>query len=133
MYYRKEIISPLIKSVVQSLKESDPFHSVLTILPKKGADLKELIRAVCNILCLRPDHDIKISNKPSSETMELESFPNISEKLEKTSLPEVMCTKFTSTKAESYDSNWNVEQINSMSTRDLISAVFQSLSEKTKG
>ena len=132
MYHRKELISPLIKSIVQSLKEHDPFHSVLTLLPENGIDVKELIQMICSVFCLRMECDIKIANHRNSETMDLENFPNISETLEKSGIPDVFCTKFTTTSAESYNFNWNIEQINAMSTRDLISAVFQSLSEKIK-
>ena len=42
-----------------------------------------------------------------------------------------MRTKFSMTSLKYYDiPTWTIDQINKMSTRDVISAVFQSLKEK---
>ena len=62
MHYRKDIISPLIKLVAQSLKEYDPFHSTCSIIPQKGVTQEDVVKLLCNILCIRMDQDIKIAD-----------------------------------------------------------------------
>lgn len=132
-YHRKDILHPLLKMLAFALKEHDFSSSVYTIMPQKQILLENAIKIICNNLGLRKDEDIKIVCNSKLETMDLESFPNISETLEKTEIDSVMSTKFLSTNLDIAKTVlWDIEQIKEMKTRDLITSVFQNLNEKTK-
>jgi hypothetical protein len=132
VYYRKDILPPLLKIITSNMKTYDTTSSVYTVIPEQSISLEDLIKKTCNIFCLRRDSDIRVIYKTRPETMDLEDFPNISESLEKTSIDHVFCTKFVNAKSSAYETLWSIEEINKMSTRDLISAIFQNLSEKIK-
>ncbi|MDR1561219.1 MAG: polysaccharide biosynthesis protein [Holosporaceae bacterium] len=132
VYYRRNILPPLLKFITSTMKAYDFTSSVYTIVPEHKISLNELIEKICNVFCLKKDKDIRVIYNTKSEMMELEDFPNISESLEKTTIDNVFCTKFVNVKPSAYESVWSVEEINKMSTRELISLVFQSLSEKIK-
>ena len=84
-------------------------------------------------LCHQEVSELKVKYKNSATSMDLEDFPNITdEKLEKTTVDHVFCTKFNHVTHSAYDDEWNIEEINKMSTRDLITAVYQSISVKLK-
>ncbi len=132
-FHRKDILHPLLKMVIFALKEHDFSSSAYTIMPQKQILLEDAIKIICNNLGLRKDEDIKIVCNSKLETMDLESFPNISEALEKTEIDSIMSTKFLSTNLDIAETVlWDIEQIKEMKTRDLIASVFQNLNEKTK-
>lgn len=131
-FYRKDILPILIKSVISIYKAHDASSTVYTILPKNNISLNDLINKACNIVGLRRDKDVSVIYNSKTEALELDNFPNISEPLEETNMENVYCTKFSYVDELLYLNTWSIEQIYKMSTRDLISAVFQSLSEKIK-
>jgi hypothetical protein len=61
-----------------------------------------------------------------------DDFIDIDELIEKTAIPGILRTKFTCNSLANYSNVWTIEEINAMTTRELISAVFQNLSEKIK-
>ncbi|GHU11708.1 hypothetical protein FACS189449_03720 [Alphaproteobacteria bacterium] len=131
LYYRRDILSLLIKMVISALKEYDFSSSVYTLIPENRVSLDSLLSVICNQFLLRKDVDVKITYGCQSQAMDLEDFPNITEVLEKTSINGVLRTKFSTHNPASYESRpWSIAQINDMNTRELVSAVFQSLNEK---
>ncbi len=131
LYNAKDIISLTLKAIMLAYK-SEKTAEVLTVLPKDKANPKDLINKICNLHGLKPDCDIKIHYARINETMELDNFPNISETLDKTSVSHVFITKFVTSSIGNYNDLWTVEQISQMNPREIISAVFQSISDKIK-
>jgi FlaA1/EpsC-like NDP-sugar epimerase len=132
VYYRSDILTTLLKVISTSMKAASSLSCVYTIAPENKISLDDVIKKVCDILCIRCGQDVPIVYNPKSEEMDLEDFAGISEQAEKTAIEGVFITKFLPTRASSYESLWTVDEIKKMTTRDLISAVFQSLSEKIK-
>lgn len=131
LYNAKDIISLTLKAIMLAYK-SEKTAEVLTVLPKDKADQKDLINKICNLHGLKPDRDIKIHYARVNETMELDNFPNISETLDKTSVAHIFLTKFVTSSIGNYNDLLTVEQISQMNPREIISAVFQSISDKIK-
>ena len=129
LYNAKDIISLTLKAIMLAYK-SEKTAEVLTILPKDKADPKDLINKVCNLHGLKPDRDVKVHYARVNEAMELDNFPNISETLDKTSVANIFLTKFVTSSIGNYNDLWTVEQISQMNPREIISAVFQSISDK---
>ena len=129
LYSAKDIISLTLKAVMLAYK-SEKTAEVLTVIPKDKADPKGLIDKICRLHGLNPNNDVKIQYIRENEPMELENFPNISETPEKTSVSRVFCTKFVTSSVGNYNDLWTVEQLCLMNPREIISAVFQSISEK---
>ena len=129
MYNSKDIIALTLKAIMLSYK-TEKTAEVLTVLPQNKADPKDLIDKICNLHGLKPERDIKVHYAKISETMELDNFPNISENLEKTSTLNIFCTKFVTSSVGNYSDLLTVEQISKMNPREIISAVFQSISDK---
>lgn len=129
MYNSKDIIVLTLKAIMLSYK-SEKTAEVLTVLPQNKADPKDLIAKICNLHGLKLERDIKVHYAKISETMELDNFPNISESLEKTSTLNIFCTKFVTSSVGNYGDLLTVEQISKMNPREIISAVFQSISDK---
>lgn len=131
LYNAKDIISLTLKAIMLAYK-SEKTAEVLTVLPKDKASPKDLINKICNLHGLKPDRDIKIHYARVNEAMELDNFPNISETLDKTSVAHIFLTKFTTSSIGNYNDLWTVEQISQMNPREIIAAVFQSISDKIK-
>ena len=131
MYNSKDIIVLTMKAIMLACK-SEKTAEVLTVLPQHKADPKDLISKICNLHGLIPERDIKIRYTRVNETMELDNFPNISENLEKTSTLNIFSTKFVTSSIGNYGDLLTVEQISKMNPREIISAVFQSISDKVK-
>ncbi|MBO7537514.1 MAG: polysaccharide biosynthesis protein [Alphaproteobacteria bacterium] len=129
MYNSKDIIALTLKAIMLSYK-TEKTAEVLTVLPQNKADPKDLIAKICNLHGLKLERDIKVHYAKISETMELDNFPNISENLEKTSTLNIFCTKFVTSSVGNYGDLLTVEQISKMNPREIISAVFQSISDK---
>ncbi|MCR4623177.1 MAG: polysaccharide biosynthesis protein [Alphaproteobacteria bacterium] len=129
MYNSKDIIALTLKAIMLSYK-TEKTAEVLTVLPQNKADPKDLIDKICNLHGLKPERDIKVHYAKISETMELDNFPNIFENLEKTSTLNIFCTKFVTSSVGNYSDLLTVEQISKMNPREIISAVFQSISDK---
>ncbi|GHT93520.1 hypothetical protein FACS1894122_08860 [Alphaproteobacteria bacterium] len=131
LYYRKDILSLLIKMVTSALKEYDFSSSVYTLIPENRVSLDNLLDIICSQFLLRKNADVKVTYNCQSQTMDLENFPNITEALEKTSVNGIVQTKFSTHNPDSYEKKlWSIRQINNMKTRELVSVVFQSLNEK---
>lgn len=131
LYSAKDIVSLTMKAIMFAYK-SEKTAEVLTIIPKDKANPKDLIDKVCNLFGLKSDCDVSIHYARANETMELDNFPNISEPLEKTSILHVFSTKFVTSSIGNYNDLWTLEQISQMNSREIISAVFQSISDKIK-
>ncbi|MDR3186865.1 MAG: polysaccharide biosynthesis protein [Holosporaceae bacterium] len=132
VYYRSDILTPLLKVISSSMKASSGSSCVYTIAPENKISLDSVIKKICDIMCLRCGKDVPVVYNPKSEEMDLEDFAGISEPIEKTAIEGVLITKFLPTRSSSYEYLWSIDEIKKMTTRELISAVFQSLSEKIK-
>ena len=131
MYNSKDVTALTLKAIMLSYK-SEKTAEVLTVIPQNKADPKGLIAKICNLHGLNPERDIKIHYTKINETMELDNFPNISENLDKTSTLNIFSTKFVTSSIGNYGDLLTVEQISKMNPREIISAVFQSISDKVK-
>ena len=89
-----------------------------------------MIKKICDLFYLEKDRDVPIIYNHKNENMELDNFPNISENLERTSVANVLVTKFVVSSVGSYNKTWTVEEVSKMNPREIIAMVFQSLSEK---
>jgi hypothetical protein len=130
LYYKKDILPPLLKTIVSLMKNNDTTSSIYTIAPKNDVIFEDFIKNVCNVCGLRKDKDVQVVYNCPSEEMKLDDFVSISESMEKTAISNVLRTKFTCINSENYEHIWTIEEINGMTTRELIAAVFQSLNEK---
>jgi hypothetical protein len=130
LYYTKDILTPFLKTVVSLMKNNDATSSVYTITPKNNMIFEDFIKNVCGVFGLRKDKDVQVVYNSKSEEMKLDDFVSISEPMEKTAIANVLRTKFYCTNPENYKHIWTIEELNGMTIRELISAVFQSLNEK---
>lgn len=131
MYNSKDIITLTLKAIMLAYK-SEKTAEVLTVLPQNKADPKDLIAKICNLHGLKLERDMKVHYTKVNETMELDNFPNISESIDKTSTLNIFSTKFVTSSIGNYGDLLTVEQISKMNPREIISAVFQSISDKVK-
>ncbi len=129
LYNAKDIISLTLKAIMLAYK-SEKTAEVLTVIPKDRADPKDLISKICRLHGLNPNSDVKIQYIRENEPMELDNFPNITETPEKTTVARIFCTKFVTSSVGNYNDLWTLEQICLMNPHEIISAVFQSISEK---
>lgn len=129
LYNAKDIISLTLKAIMLAYK-SEKTAEVLTVLPKDKADPKDLINKICRLHGLNPNSDVEIQYTRENEPMELDNFPNISETPEKTTVSRIFSTKFVTSSVGNYNDLWTEEQICLMNPSEIISAVFQSISEK---
>jgi len=132
VYFRSDVLLPLLKTIISLMKNTDPTSSVYTIIPSREIDFDTLVKNTCDSLCLRKDKDIQVIHNYKSEAMELDCFLRVAESPEKSAIANVWCTPFPVTNYSSYEFPWTVQEINNMSTRELISTVFQNLNEKIK-
>lgn len=128
----KEIFPILVKAVTMSLKNTEHLSSVLTVSIKSQTSLDEIIRQACFQMKTRIDEDIRTIYTSEPRLINLDSFPNISETLEKTSIPNIFATRFTHSNDENFENMWTIEEVNKMSTRELVSAVMQGLNDCMK-
>ncbi|MDR0677394.1 MAG: polysaccharide biosynthesis protein [Holosporaceae bacterium] len=131
LYYRRDILLPLLKFIVSAMKNHDTTSSVYTICPKNEISFGKFVEIVCSSMHLKYGKEINSVRKNQPKSMELDDFLNIEEPIEKTIISNVMRTKFSCVDPRQYDNMWSLEEISKMTTRDLISAVFQNLKEKT--
>jgi len=129
MYNSKDVIALTLKAIMLSYK-SEKTAEVLTVIPQNKADPKDLIAKICNLHGLNPECDVKIHYTKVNETMELDNFPNISENIDKTSTLNIFSTKFITSSVGNYGDLLTVEEISKMNPREIIAAVFQSISDK---
>jgi hypothetical protein len=132
VYYRKDILPLLVKAVTFLVKSNDVTSAVYTIAPKNNITFDDYIENICKTACLRPYRDVQIIKSTKSEEMKLDDFIDINEPIEKTAIAGILRTKFTCNSFVNYSDVWTIEEINTMTTRELISAVFQNLNEKIK-
>ncbi|MBE6446963.1 MAG: hypothetical protein E7015_00520 [Alphaproteobacteria bacterium] len=130
LFNEDEIFPLLVKSVVHAFKTGKSAE-VITLLPNKKADVDSFISEICSEFGLKKDIEVPVFYGSHGETMELDSFPNISEPLNETSIKGIYTTAFVTSAVGSYTELLTADQISQMSSRDIISTVFQSLSEKT--
>ncbi|MDR2107325.1 MAG: polysaccharide biosynthesis protein [Holosporaceae bacterium] len=131
-YHRKDISDPFLKIIAALIKNGDTEPYVYTVAPKNGISPDELAKNICRMYHLRKDKDVRIIRDSRSREMTLDDFLSITESPEKTPIAGVLRTAFPCVNSKKYESMWTLEEINAMSTRELISAVFQSLNEKIK-
>jgi hypothetical protein len=115
------------------MKTADATSSAYVIAPKGGTTFEDFIKDSRSALCLRKDKEGRVIYGYQLETAKSDASFEIAESLEKTAIAGVLRSKFLCSNPESYKRVWTVKEINEMTTRELISAVFQSLSEKLKG
>ena len=131
-YSRNDVIHPLIKLISFSLKEHYVSADIYSIFPENTANNAEgILNTVCNSFYLRKGEDIKFDYTFNND-IDTEEILVAFKSLEKSDIASgIMRTKFSMTSLKYYDiPTWTIDQINKMSTRDVISAVFQSLKEK---
>ena len=131
--YTKDVVTLLLKTITISMKAHSGTACAYSIMPKKHVDMDQLIEWICLLHGLRKSDDVYIHYEHRLEPMELDNFPNISESLEKTNTADVFITKFPASTQDQYASLWTVDELLSMSTREMITAVFQSLGDKING
>ncbi|MDR0556029.1 MAG: polysaccharide biosynthesis protein [Holosporaceae bacterium] len=127
-YSRRDILQLLMKTISFLMKNRDTTSSVYTIVPKKGITYEALAENICNLHNLKKGRDMQIRYN-CSEGEEKDLF-SIREFPEKTNISGVFRTKFLCKNPSEYDKFWTIEEIENMSTRELISSVFQDLSKK---
>ncbi|MDR3155795.1 MAG: polysaccharide biosynthesis protein [Holosporaceae bacterium] len=132
VYGRRNVLAILLKFLVFSMKNYDFSSSVYTIAPKRILSPEKLVKIICDLFSLRQHIDIPIILDKASEAADTGDYTNISETFENTEIGELFCTKFVSSHRESYENLWNIEEIGAMDTRELITAVFQSIDDKLK-
>lgn len=132
-YYRNDISPLLLKSIILGNKSRD--NSVFTILPPHAPD--HLVAQICASFNLKANEDISIiCDNEITPAAVAESGSGLgtplraSEELKETSVPNIFVTN--SDLPKKFMDSWSVDKVNQMSTRDLISAVFQSVSEKIR-
>ncbi len=130
LFDEKEIFPLLIKAIAYAFK-TGKHAEVYTIIPNKKADVSLFISEICSEFGLKKDIEVPVIYGHHGETMELDNFPNISEPLNETTVEGVHSTAFVASAIESYETLITEEQISQMSSREIISTVFQSLAEKT--
>ncbi|MDR0632501.1 MAG: polysaccharide biosynthesis protein [Holosporaceae bacterium] len=130
IYHRKDVFPLFVKTIASLMKGNDSTSSVYTVTPQNEVVFEDFVKDVCGVLGLRKNKDTRVVYNCKSEEIKLDDFLNITESFEKTSIPCVLRTKFSCTSSENYDHIWTIEEIANMTTRELISAVFQSLREK---
>lgn len=132
LYKSEDILRLLLKLIFTMLKEDDPFFSVYTISPETNFDddIENLVQQVSSMFGIKSNDYIKIKYNSSSEEIDLEKFPNITEEFENTDIPNVTRTKLLYTKEEQDEYIWNIENIRNMKTRELFSTVFQAINKK---
>lgn len=131
LYDSEEILPLMIKAISMAYK-TERNAEVLTVIPQNKANTQDVIKNICNLFGLEPETDINIIHDSKNEAMELDNFPNISESSEKTSEDGIFVTKFIAAAMNSYNKDYSIEEIGKMNQRDLMSMVFQELSEKIK-
>lgn len=131
-YYKRDIMPLLIKCILMATKDTDTSAVVYTLLPKAKIEINEVLSIICSMFSLKKDVDVNVVNACASEFIELDDFPNIDENIEQTSIESIFITKLSIISPQSYTNNINLKEVNSMSTRDLISLVFSRLKEKIK-
>ncbi|MDR0968347.1 MAG: polysaccharide biosynthesis protein [Holosporaceae bacterium] len=130
-YYEKDILPPLVKTILFLMKNSDTTSSVYAVAPKCKTTFEDFIKDARSAMGLR-EEDARIVYNYQLEAADLETTFELSESLEKTAIDGVFRSKFLCSDPDSYERIWTIEEINEMTTRELISAVFQSLKEKLK-
>lgn len=128
---RDEIFHPLIKLVSYTLRDSYILSDIYSIIPaNKLKNIDSIVDIACKLLGMRMYKDVK------SSPADLIISPNehLSEILEETDIdPAIVRTRFSATALKSRGApSWTFEQLNKMSARDIIAAVFQGLKEKEK-
>lgn len=127
---KTDVFPLLIRAISLSMKNDNWACAVLTVSAKNQASLDKLIKHACLREGLRSNIDVKVVYNFDPRPMDLESFPNISEALEKTSYPNIFITNFINSGSEHFREIWTADQVNHMSKRELVSAVMQSLNDK---
>lgn len=128
---RDEIFHPLIKLILYTLRDSYILSDIYSIVPEnklKNAD--SIVDIACKLLNIRMDKDVKLSYAD----LVIPSEERLSGIFEETDIdPAVVRTRFSATSLKSREApSWTFEQLNKMSTRDVIATVFQGLKEKEK-
>lgn len=131
VYDEREIFAAFVKAIVLRMKSDDRSSPVLTVYPQNAVQPDTIVSAACAQFGLRKNDDIRVIYDAEPQPMDLENFPNISEHAEKTSIHNLLSTKFTSI-GEVSKEMWTIEEINKMSTRELVSAVLQNLNDRLK-
>jgi hypothetical protein len=128
-YRRRDILQILVRVVSSLMRSNDSTSSVYTLIPKNSIPFDVFAEDLCKLYNLRNGVDAKI--RCAEEEEEEKDLFSISETLEKTSISCVFRTKFLCRNASEYESFWTLKEIENMSTRELISSVFQSLASRT--
>lgn len=136
-YHRNDIFHPLVKLITFSLKEQYFLPGIYSISPETDRLDDEAVRIACNLVGIRKEKEAKVvyTALNQQDKSESEITPRIAERFEKTDIdPAIIRTKFTTAELKSHElPSWTVPKLNEMSTRDVISAVFQSLKGKNSG
>ena len=128
---RDEIFHPLIKLVSYTLRDSYILSDIYSIMPaNKLRNIDSIVDIACKLLGIRMNKDVKFLYTD----LIIPSEERFSGMFEETDIdPAIVCTRFSATSLKSREApSWTFEQLNKMSTRDVIATVFQGLKEKDK-
>lgn len=130
VFLKKDVMPLLIKCIYMSIKDNlfNSNANTYTLNPETY-DLNKVIKYL-QFIFQSNEVDFNISDE---EIVKLENFPSIEEDIIETSEPGVTFFKLKNLQIDSYKEALNIEQINSMSVRELVSDVFERIlhSQKT--
>lgn len=131
LYRNKDIVPLLVRAVAFSMKSY--INQIYTIIPNRGISVSELIQYACNTFCLRKNLDVRVNYSSDLINENLNDFSTLTkDRLEKTDVANVFYSKAPNISLANYQniSNWTAARVNNMSARDLISTVYQCVSER---
>lgn len=91
-YYTSEVIVHLLNAISLCIADDTTVGSVMSILPSKRVDLYDILSKASSLHNLRINQDVHVAWE-NDEQEELEKFPSIIEKLNKTSIESVFATQ----------------------------------------
>lgn len=128
-YSRDEIFHPLVKLIAYLIEKPSPNIYIYSVFSKNRLkNTNNVIDIVYKLLGLRIHKDARTVRYDSTDDEKALST------LENTDIdPAIMRVKLSETTLKFYEVlSWNIEEIDKMSARDIISSVFQSFKEKTE-
>lgn len=135
-YDRDAIFHPFLKLVVHTLRDSYILPDIFSIFPDSSSkNLAEVAEIACKLLGMRLEEDVGMPALAVAESYSSDSHYSGSKfklansnKCEATTIdPAIFLTRAPTSLKYLEKPSWSLEQLNCMSTRDVISAVFQAL------
>ena len=130
----QDIFLSLLRLIFEMLKEENSVFNVYAVSPNAPSALgvDDLTKIAAGMFGLRANDDIRVSYNTNVPVVDIEDCPSIKEDFEDTDIPNVIRMKQPPPKEAEEDINWDMEQIRKMKMRELMSVVFQAISDDTK-